>query len=157
WQGHTHEEAARLLGCPLGTVRSRVARGREMLRAWLSRRGLALPSATLVIALVAGAAPAPPGALLAATAGAGPSPGKTMTAGPIPPRVRTLVEGGLRGTASLSRAATLAALLLAGTLAVTALAATGGEGPPPAVPKAAGRQPTAESRKTKTDLFGDPL
>jgi RNA polymerase sigma factor (sigma-70 family) len=38
--GLTHEQAASVLGCPLGTVRSRVARGREQLRAQLERRGL---------------------------------------------------------------------------------------------------------------------
>jgi polysaccharide export outer membrane protein len=38
----SHEEAARQLGCPLATLRSRLTRGRERLRAALARRGLAL-------------------------------------------------------------------------------------------------------------------
>jgi RNA polymerase sigma factor (sigma-70 family) len=42
WQGLTHEQAAAQLGCPLGTVRSRVARARELLRRRLTRRGIAL-------------------------------------------------------------------------------------------------------------------
>jgi RNA polymerase sigma factor (sigma-70 family) len=37
----THEHAARRLGWPLGTLESRLARGREMLRGRLERRGLA--------------------------------------------------------------------------------------------------------------------
>jgi protein involved in polysaccharide export with SLBB domain len=41
WQGLTQEQAAASLGCPLGTVRSRLARGRELLRRRLVRRGLA--------------------------------------------------------------------------------------------------------------------
>jgi RNA polymerase sigma factor (sigma-70 family) len=41
-EGKTQEVAARLLECPLGTVRSRVARGRDMLHAALVRRGLKL-------------------------------------------------------------------------------------------------------------------
>jgi HlyD family secretion protein len=41
WQGHTHEQAAAQLGCPLGTVRSRMARARNLLRRRLVRRGLA--------------------------------------------------------------------------------------------------------------------
>src|ERR1700677_3089991 len=41
-QGHTNEEAAQLLGCPKGTILSRLSRGRERLRARLARRGLAL-------------------------------------------------------------------------------------------------------------------
>ena len=33
--GLTHEEAARVLDCPLGTVKTNVARGKEKLRRWL--------------------------------------------------------------------------------------------------------------------------
>jgi RNA polymerase sigma factor (sigma-70 family) len=40
-QGRTYEEAARHLGCPVGTVKSRLARARERLRSRLVRRGLA--------------------------------------------------------------------------------------------------------------------
>ena len=40
-EGLTQERAAERLGWPLGTVRSRLARGRERLRARLARRGLA--------------------------------------------------------------------------------------------------------------------
>ena len=40
-EGLTHEQAAEQLRCPVGTVRSRLARGREQLRARLVRRGLA--------------------------------------------------------------------------------------------------------------------
>ena len=39
-EGRTHEEAARHLGCPVGTVKSRLARGRGRLRDRLTRRGL---------------------------------------------------------------------------------------------------------------------
>ncbi|WP_165073768.1 RNA polymerase sigma factor [Paludisphaera rhizosphaerae] len=39
-EGRTHAEAARRLGCPVGTVESRLARGRERLRVRLARRGL---------------------------------------------------------------------------------------------------------------------
>jgi RNA polymerase sigma-70 factor (ECF subfamily) len=42
-----YEEAARHLGCPVGTVKSRLARGRERLKERLTRRGLAGPAATL--------------------------------------------------------------------------------------------------------------
>jgi RNA polymerase sigma factor (sigma-70 family) len=40
-EGLTHEQAAAQLGCPLGTVRSRLARARSLLRRRLIRRGLA--------------------------------------------------------------------------------------------------------------------
>lgn len=46
-QGLTHDEAASRLGCPVGTVRSRLARGRERLGVRLVRRGLA-PAAGLI-------------------------------------------------------------------------------------------------------------
>jgi RNA polymerase sigma factor (sigma-70 family) len=49
WEGRTQEQAAAQLGCPLGTVRSRLARARELLRRRLTRRGLA-PLAGLVAA-----------------------------------------------------------------------------------------------------------
>ena len=40
-EGLSHEEAARRLGCPLGTVNSRLATARQRLQVRLSRRGLA--------------------------------------------------------------------------------------------------------------------
>ena len=40
-EGRTCEEAARHLGCPIGTIGSRLVRGRERLRDRLRRRGLA--------------------------------------------------------------------------------------------------------------------
>ncbi len=46
-EGLNHEEAAQRLGCPQGTVNSRLAAARERLRVRLSRRGLA-PSGMLV-------------------------------------------------------------------------------------------------------------
>src|SRR5262249_43695054 len=45
-EGRTHEQAARHLGWPVGTVKSRQARARERLRNRLRRRGFA-PSAIL--------------------------------------------------------------------------------------------------------------
>ncbi len=41
WDGLTQEKAAERLGCPLGTVRSRMAQARKLLRRRLIRRGLA--------------------------------------------------------------------------------------------------------------------
>ena len=43
-EGLTHEQAADHLACPVGTVRSRLARGRERLRRALARRGFAPPT-----------------------------------------------------------------------------------------------------------------
>jgi RNA polymerase sigma factor (sigma-70 family) len=56
--GRTNEEAARQLGCPKGTVATRLARARERLRGRLVRRGVALPAGTLAGLLASEAAPA---------------------------------------------------------------------------------------------------
>jgi RNA polymerase sigma factor (sigma-70 family) len=48
-EGRTHEEAARHLRCPVGTVKVRLMRARERLRGRLARRGV-VPSAGLLVA-----------------------------------------------------------------------------------------------------------
>src|SRR5437588_5248986 len=50
-EGKTNEQAAHQLGCPPGTVFSRLARARERLRNRLTRRGLAVSSAVLAATL----------------------------------------------------------------------------------------------------------
>jgi RNA polymerase sigma factor (sigma-70 family) len=50
-EGKTNEEVAQQLKWPVGTVKGRLARAREMLRSRLTRRGLALSAAFLVTAL----------------------------------------------------------------------------------------------------------
>jgi RNA polymerase sigma factor (sigma-70 family) len=49
-EGRTCEETARLLACPVGTVASRLARGRRRLRARLARRGITPPGTALAAA-----------------------------------------------------------------------------------------------------------
>lgn len=44
FEGHTQEQAARVLGVPLGTVATRVSRGLRLLRERLARRGLDVPA-----------------------------------------------------------------------------------------------------------------
>ncbi|MEW4566976.1 sigma-70 family RNA polymerase sigma factor [Tautonia sp. JC769] len=49
-EGRSHEEAARRIGCPVGTVKSRLSRGRARLRARLERLGLpGLPASAAAI------------------------------------------------------------------------------------------------------------
>jgi RND family efflux transporter MFP subunit len=56
-EGRTVDEAARELGCPRGTVASRLARAKAKLRWRLARRGLAVPAAAIT-SVVAAEAPA---------------------------------------------------------------------------------------------------
>jgi RNA polymerase sigma factor (sigma-70 family) len=47
FEGKTHEEAARMLGCPKGTLAARLSRARARLRLRLTRRGWALTTGAL--------------------------------------------------------------------------------------------------------------
>jgi RNA polymerase sigma factor (sigma-70 family) len=53
-EGKTNEEVAELLQWPVGTVKGRLSRARELLRSRLTRRGMALSAAFLVTALTDG-------------------------------------------------------------------------------------------------------
>jgi RND family efflux transporter MFP subunit len=96
-EGKSNAEAARELGCRLGTIYSRLSRGRELLRQRLQRRGVTLPVAALTTMLMARAVEAVPvislvrSATRAAFAFVDPS-----AAAAISPRVATLAEGVLR-------------------------------------------------------------
>lgn len=52
-EGRTYEDAARHLGCPVGTIKSRLARGRERLRERLVRRGVVVPAGLFGASLLA--------------------------------------------------------------------------------------------------------
>jgi RNA polymerase sigma factor (sigma-70 family) len=141
-QGHTNEEAAEQLGCPKGTVLSRLARGRERLRARLVRRGLALAAAGVVTALSEKAASASvPAALVSSTVNAAlPFAAGTAAAGLVSAPVAALTEGVLH-TMFLTKVKTAAAALLAlavlGTGASVVSHQTRAAGP--------GRTPAADS------------
>jgi RNA polymerase sigma-70 factor (ECF subfamily) len=67
FQGMTHDAAAGQLGWPVGTVKGRLARARDLLRTRLARRGLTLTSAGVAAALATEASAAVPPALLGVT------------------------------------------------------------------------------------------
>jgi RNA polymerase sigma factor (sigma-70 family) len=110
-QGLTNEEAAGLLGCPLGTVLSRLAWARDRLRTRLSRRGLAL-SAGLLLPLNELSAAVPPALVQGTT--------QAAAAGIVSSQVVTLTQGVLK--------AMWITKLKAVTSFVLALAVLGGAG-----------------------------
>jgi RNA polymerase sigma factor (sigma-70 family) len=111
-EGRTLVEASQLIGCPPGTVATRLARARELLRARLERRGLVLPAAALATLLAERAAPAAvPAALhVAGIAAASVAAGHGSTAAITAP-VNELAEGVLRSM-FIARLGKLSVLLL---------------------------------------------
>jgi RNA polymerase sigma factor (sigma-70 family) len=110
-EGNTTAAAARALGCPPGTVGTRLARAREMLRRRLGRRGFG-PRV-----LLAGGA-ALPSALVGSTVQAARlgTAGRAAAAGLVPARVAALTEGALRTMSTAKLALAAAAVLACGLL-----------------------------------------
>ncbi len=97
-QGHTCEETARHLGCAIGTVGSRLSRGRERLRSRLARRGLAPTAGSIALAFAseALAAPVPESLATATLQGVEAVATRTATAGASSAAVASLAEDVLR-------------------------------------------------------------
>lgn len=97
-EGRTNEEAAAQLGCPKGTVLSRLARGRDRLRARLARRGVALTATAFALTLSQNAASAAlPVALVTPTVGAAvPFAAGMVAVELVPAHIAALTEGALK-------------------------------------------------------------
>ena len=97
-EGRTRADAARHLGCPEGSVSSRLSRARALLARRLTRRGLALPTGGLALLVGSNATTASvPAALVKSTVEAAGSLGAgTAAGGEISPAVTTLTEGVLK-------------------------------------------------------------
>jgi RNA polymerase sigma factor (sigma-70 family) len=162
-EGRTHAEASRQLGCPLATLRSRLQRGRKLLRAELARRGVVLSTAGVVALLTAAAASAAvraglfqPTLRAAVAVAAGRALADTVSA-----PVAALVEGGSRALGWLT--AKGGALLVALTLVATGagLAAHRAMEPAPQADAASREAPAGGgprgADKAHTDRHGDPL
>jgi RNA polymerase sigma factor (sigma-70 family) len=118
-EGSSHEEAARRLGCAVGTVKSRLSRARARLRERLTRRGLAPPDLSIAVPLLPAALPR---SLVEATTRAAQSliANRMTTAAIVSTSVATLTEGVLRTMflTKLKLAAVAMLLIITGSAAL---------------------------------------
>ena len=138
-EGRSHEQVARHLGWPVGTVKSRLTRGRQRLRDRLQRRGLA-PDAGLLAAVPGSGGPAAslPAALVDSTTNAAV---QWTTVGAIVPGSAARLAQGVLKAMSLIKCVKVASvvLVLGATAAGVDLLAqkvTSGPGPDPNLPAA---------------------
>jgi RNA polymerase sigma factor (sigma-70 family) len=120
-EGQTNDQAARQLGCPTGTVVTRLARGRKLLRGRLARRGVALSAGMVLTGLSAPLSSAAQAEMIHQTVQAAMLAGadRATLAGLISPRVAGLTNGVLRDM-------TLTKIKIAGAVLLTlGLLATG--------------------------------
>ena len=119
-EGLTHEEAARRLGWPVGTVKGRLSRARALLQQRLTRRGVALSASFLAVALARDSRAAVPSALVESTVKVGltVAKGGTLAAVAVASNVAALMEGVLNAMFWNKLGTAAATLLVAGVISV---------------------------------------
>ena len=129
-EGLTHDEAGRALGWPVGTVKGRLSRARDLLKGRLSRRGVAPAGVSGMLAIVRESRASVPSSLLEFTIRAATS---GRASGVVPVAVARLAAGSL-STMFLNKlkAAGAVALVLGTGAAVLAYQASKGSGEVPA-------------------------
>ena len=151
-QGRTYDEAARQLGLPVGTLKSRLARGRSRLGDRLRRRGLA-PTLGLM-----GATSVPPSLLDATSSVAVCAATASLSAEIVPVAVFSLAHGVLRIMLVHALAkhvfATFAVVLTTG-LALAAVDGAGQDDPPVRTPAPAVSGPVQQPIADPPALPGD--
>ncbi|MFO0958284.1 MAG: RNA polymerase sigma factor [Isosphaeraceae bacterium] len=163
-EGLSLDQAARRLGWPMGTVQSRLARGRQRLRDRLARRGLSPTASTAGLALASERAMGAglPAALAESTTKAAlhVAAGQAM-AGVVPASVIVLVEGVLKTMQFPIAKAALAAVLLIGGMAAGAASLVPGPqdgGKSSALSRNVGIGPATEAHPADTaHVVGMPL
>jgi RNA polymerase sigma factor (sigma-70 family) len=162
--GKTNEEAAQELGCPKGTVLSRLAWARERLRTRLTRRGLTLSAGLLAAALTTNAAEAGiPTALVEST----------LKAALLVAAGKSVAEAASESIAALTKGAlqtmlwnkikiltvgvlTVAAFAFGGVLALQVVGARPVSCQPGSMPEAKGEPPSKEEPPPKADKAEPP-
>jgi RNA polymerase sigma factor (sigma-70 family) len=98
-EGLTHQEAARRIGCPVGTLSARLSRGRTLLARRLTRCGVAIPAGGIAVLLAPEAASAGVTASLAwptARAAALFASGRAIAPGLISAKALYLAQGAIK-------------------------------------------------------------
>jgi RNA polymerase sigma factor (sigma-70 family) len=145
----SYEEAARHLGCPVGTVKSRLARGREQLKKRLARRGLADPAGMLTTGFpAAGEKAALPATLVSDMIRL--ATGKAA-AGPVPVSVAILVKEVLKSMIMKKWGAIISALFILGVVSIGASILMPKGGDPQAIATTATVEPSADDPETKLE------
>ncbi len=156
-EGRTNEEAARQLGCPKGTILSRLAWARQRLRRRLERRGVSLAVGGVAAFLEQQAAPATVSAHLAETtvdAILAHTAGKFVAGGVITAGPAILAQGVLNQMLLAQLKTAAVAVLLIGTVGFGAWTYAGQGGKPAsasAAPAAPGEDRSAP-RQTDPDI-----
>ena len=140
FEGHTYAEAATRLGWPVGTVASRLARAKDILRDRFVRRGVALPAAGLAAVF----APTASAALVRSTFATvtGPAAG-------VPPAVLSLTNGALFAMRFAQLKMLAAAAVALGLTAALAAHSGAGRTPPVTPPPAEKAGNDAEAKELK--------
>lgn len=134
-EGKTRDEAATALGCPLGTLKDRLERGKRLLHARLSRRGVALSSIGVVQLLHESRAASTSPSLFELTC--------RVVGGEVPARVAALASGFTLTKLQLVATALVATLLLSTAVAMLPNDAKPADKKDLATPKAVAVRPEA--------------
>ena len=116
-EGKTHEQAARLLKWPVGTLSGRLSRGRELLRSRLLRRGVTATAAIFAAPWLIGSQSTIAASLAATTVQAATRFAMSQS---VPTSVLSLTQGVLR-TMLLRKLSTISAVLIVGAISGGAL------------------------------------
>ena len=164
WRGGRTRRRCASSGCPLATLRSRLTRGRKLLRTELTRRGLALSAGAVGVALLANTAEAAAPALLVNSTlkAALHFACNGTAAGAVPTAAAALAEEGMKAMATTKMkllAMLLAALSLVGVGVGAAAQQAAAARPPEAKPAAPSADPpqAKEDDPIRVDDDGDPL